>query len=460
LGVRLEGCEGGTFRGIKFIADGRSVAAEFPLGAGIGIRRLHLHRKLVEHAEHAGVEFRWGARVHTVDGTMLMNGLPTSSTWIVGADGRHSQVRQWAGLSTGRDRGQRIGMRRHFQVPLWSDFVEVYWGDEGQAYVTPVGKNEVCIALISRERFSSFDKGIAQFSELANRLKDGLPITKVMGAVTPTLRLKSVVRGNIALIGEASGSVDAITGEGLGMAFRQATALGKALKASDLSLYEAAHRAIAKLPNAMSQSLLMLDKNPWGSRAWRSIMMRFLNVTFLLFLWLAMIAHAEEKLFEFDPVESHIEYKVDSTLHTVHGTFKLKQGEIHVDPATGQAGGDLVVDATSGDSGNKSRDRKMNEKVLESQTYPEMTFTLQQVKGRLDKDGPTALELDGIMTVHGQSHPMSFLCQANIKGDTASADLSFEIPYVKWGMKNPSVFLLHVSDAVEMTIHVAGRFSH
>lgn len=264
LGVDLEGCETASFCGIKFISPESSVAAEFPQGYGLGIRRLILHERFIEQAERLGVQLLWGVRVSAASNkTLLINGNAIACQWIIGADGRHSQVRKLAGLSASTDQGQRIGMRQHFQIPLWSDFVEIYWGDKEQAYVTPVGKNEVCVALISRKRFTSFDSGLSQFPELANHLRNGIPTTSVRGAVTPSLQLKSVVRGNIALIGEASGSVDAITGEGLAMTFRQAMALARALKTNDLSLYEAAHRTIAGLPNFMSRSMLLLDKNSW-----------------------------------------------------------------------------------------------------------------------------------------------------------------------------------------------------
>jgi flavin-dependent dehydrogenase len=132
--------------------------------------------------------------------------------------------------------------------------------------VTPVGRNEVCVALISRRHFNSFDDGLAGFPELAARLADAGRSTGVRGSLSISRRLKQVCRGNVALIGEASGSVDAITGEGLGMAFRQALALGPALAAGDLSLYAAAHRQISSLPELMSRSMLLMDWSRWVRR--------------------------------------------------------------------------------------------------------------------------------------------------------------------------------------------------
>ena len=144
-----------------------------------------------------------------------------------------------------------------------SEFVEIYWGAQGQAYVTPIGKEEICVALISRRKFTSFAAGIAQFPPLARHLKNAQCATSVRGAITSSRRLESVCSGRIALIGEASGSVDAITGEGLAMAFRQAVALSHALVAGNLSLYQAAHHQISSLPSFMAQSMLLMDKSPW-----------------------------------------------------------------------------------------------------------------------------------------------------------------------------------------------------
>lgn len=264
LGVRILSSEIGVFQGIKFIGPQGAVLARFPTGEGIGIRRTLLHQLLLEFVDYLGVEIRWGTRV-----TALHNGIATAGKeiicprWIIGADGQHSRIRQWAGLSPSREHSQRIGIRQHFHAAPLSGFVEIYWGSKGQAYVTPIGAQEICVALISRQKFASFDEGVAQFPALANHLKNADRTTSVRGAITISRKLKSVFRGRVALIGEASGSVDAITGEGLAMAFRQAVTLGRALAADDLSLYERAHREISSLPSFMAQSMLLMDKSSW-----------------------------------------------------------------------------------------------------------------------------------------------------------------------------------------------------
>lgn len=264
LGVSLQGCETGSFHGIRFVGPECSAAATFPQGRGLGIRRVLLHEVFVRHAEAVGVKMMWGARVSAIgEQGVLVNGRPIRSRWVVGADGQNSRVRDWAGLGASSGSTQRIGLRQHFQIRPWSEYVEIYWGSHGQAYVTPVGHNEVCVALISRRKFASFDDGLSGFPELAARLQGAVITTRARGALSISRKLKQVCRGNVALIGEASGSVDAITGEGLAMAFRQALALGPALAAGDLSTYAAAHSQINSLPEFMSRSMLLMDRSRW-----------------------------------------------------------------------------------------------------------------------------------------------------------------------------------------------------
>jgi len=264
LGVNVDGLESGVFHGIKFVGPEASAAAEFPQGCGRGIRRVVLHQKMMDYAASLGVEMRWRARVSEFrEGAALINGRPMRWRWLVGADGQNSRVRKWAGLSAANEHAQRIGLRQHFKIRPWSDYVEIYWGDAGEAYVTPIGREEICVALISRKRFSSFDEGLAHVPQLATRLSGAPHTTSAKGALTVSRRLRRVASSNVALIGEASGSVDAITGEGLALAFRQALALAEALSAGDLEMYQRAHREIGGLPEFMARSMLLMDQYPW-----------------------------------------------------------------------------------------------------------------------------------------------------------------------------------------------------
>lgn len=264
LGVSLQGYETASFQGIRFVGPECSAEAAFPVGNGQGIRRLLLHQALVQQAQSCGVEMLWDAHVSSVkDHVILVNGGVIYARWVVGADGQNSRVRNWAGIDGGGPFARRIGLRQHFQVRPWTDFVEIYWDKLGQAYVTPIGGGEICVALISRQKFLSFEHGLAGFPRLAARLAEALPVTRARGGLSISQKLTKVYRRNMALIGEASGSVDAITGEGLAMAFRQALALGPALAEGDLSAYAAEHRKIARLPGLMSRTMLLMDQSEW-----------------------------------------------------------------------------------------------------------------------------------------------------------------------------------------------------
>lgn len=264
LGVSLEKYETAYFQGIRFVGKKSVAEAIFPTGNGLGVRRLLLHHALMQKAQSCGVETLWDVHVSSVkDHAILTNGGMVYARWVVGADGQNSRVREWAGLSAGRLRHRRIGLRLHFRVRPWTDLVEIYWGNYGQAYVTPISGNEICVALISRQRFLSFEQGLAGFPALASRLKDALPVSRVRGGLSVSQTLKKVHRRNMALVGEASGSVDAITGEGLAIAFRQALALAPSLAEGDLSTYAVEHRKIAHLPELMSRTMLLMDQSRW-----------------------------------------------------------------------------------------------------------------------------------------------------------------------------------------------------
>lgn len=178
-----------------------------------------------------------------------------------------------------------------------------------------------------------------------------------------------------------------------------------------------------------------------------------------LVLCLGSAAFAGQKTFELDPAQTKVSFTLGDVLHTVHGTFRLKSGTIHFDDATGIASGQLIVDATSGESGSHARDAKMHKEILESQKYPEITFTPQKFHGTLASAGKSHLDVDGQFTIHGQSHPMTLAIEADF-GSGAIADTSFDVPYVKWGMKNPSTFILRVNDRVQIEIHAVAKIAN
>lgn len=269
IGVRLGPNRLHPFYGIRYV-DGDTVAeGRFSHGSvhlhGAGVRRLHLHRALVRRAEKVGVDLRWRTRVERLTEDGLETGAgPLAGRWIVGADGLRSRVRRWAGLATTAPdpRRERFGVRRHFALAPWSDCVEVYWAEGCEAYVTPVGEQEVGVAMLWSGWKSRFDDLLARFPALAERLRGAPEISRDRGAGPLRQKVRQVVSGRVVLVGDASGYFDAITGEGLSLAFHQAKALAGAMADRDLAPYARRHRRRALLPDALTGLLLWVEKRP------------------------------------------------------------------------------------------------------------------------------------------------------------------------------------------------------
>lgn len=172
---------------------------------------------------------------------------------------------------------------------------------------------------------------------------------------------------------------------------------------------------------------------------------------------LATAASAQTYVFQLQPQQSKVAFTLGDVLHTVHGTFQIKSGSMQFNTSTATASGLIVVDATSGDSGSKARDHKMHKEILESEKYPEITFAPQHIRGQVLPEGKSQVTMDGMMTLHGQAHPMSVTVPVEVHAGNASADLSFLVPYVQWGLKNPSTFILKVNDKVNIDVHAVGR---
>jgi flavin-dependent dehydrogenase len=262
LGVRLDADQGAPFRGIRFLDDQQVAEAVFPAEAGVGIRRTRLHQALVDRAQAVGVTSSWRAKATTIEPNGVRIGERfIECRWIIGADGFDSQTRRWAGMGAIHQSRRRIGLRLHFRVKPWTDFVEVHWSRGEQAYVTPVGAEEVCVVLLGRAQEAGASNLAARFPRLGERLGAAEPTSAARGAFTGMVRLPRVTSGNIALIGDASAAIDAITGDGLALAFHQAAALGEALRKDDLSLYEVRHRQICRAPFLMARLLLLMDRH-------------------------------------------------------------------------------------------------------------------------------------------------------------------------------------------------------
>jgi len=265
LGIDLSQLQAAGFplRGISFIKRDTAIEGYFPAGGGLGVRRTVLHELLHRRALELGVSFRWKTVVTGVDGQQVStNRGVLNARWIVGADGPQSRIRMMAGLDNASSSRKRIALRQHFAVAPWTDLVEVHWTGRAQAYVTPVSESEVCVVFIASQRIASMEKALALFPSLKQRLAVATLSGAPLGALTLSRKLRRVTSGNIALAGDASGSVDAITGEGLALCFREALALASALEAGDLALYEKAHARIRRLPHLMSRAMLLMDRYP------------------------------------------------------------------------------------------------------------------------------------------------------------------------------------------------------
>lgn len=160
-----------------------------------------------------------------------------------------------------------------------------------------------------------------------------------------------------------------------------------------------------------------------------------------------------------DPARTQITFTLGATFHTVEGSFKLKSGAIQFNPANGEASGNVVVDATSGESGNTSRDQKMHKSVLESQNYSEIVFVPERVQGPVSLSGDSHVQIQGLVKLHGSQHEITIPADIQITGAQLTANLHFAIPYVEWGLKDPSTFVLRVEKKVDVAIRVAGSLS-
>jgi polyisoprenoid-binding protein YceI len=171
----------------------------------------------------------------------------------------------------------------------------------------------------------------------------------------------------------------------------------------------------------------------------------------------ASSAGARIGIIKLDPAKTLVEFRLGGSLHSTHGKFQLRTGMIKADSASGKAEGMIVVDAASGDSGDSIRDHRMKDSILEAEKFPEITFTARHIEGHLDRGGVFQAKLEGVLKLHGAEHALTIDAHGTLIDDNLVATAHFSIPYVEWGLKDPSVLLLTVAKQVDIDIATAGR---
>lgn len=261
LGVEPTGRE---LRGIRYVDGVRRAEAPFRDRPGLGVRRTTLHHALHERALDVGVRIVSGkvGEVRQTPDSVTAAGITAS--WLIAADGLRSPVRRRLGLELpGGPRG-RYGLRRHYRVPAWTDFVEVHWSGQGEAYVTPVADGLVGVAVLSRVR-RGYDEHLAGFPALTAALR-GAPATEVRGAGPLLQRVRRRVAGRVLLVGDAAGYVDALTGEGIALALTTAEAAVRCLAAGRPERYEREWTLATRRHRLLTRALLAASSRPSTAR--------------------------------------------------------------------------------------------------------------------------------------------------------------------------------------------------
>lgn len=255
--------EGKPFKGISYFDGKRAVTAHFTSGRGFGVRRTMLHCALLTEAERAGVKI-----VHDKAGpltqdaeSVTVNGI--RARYLAAADGLHSPIRAELGLQLAPGRTKRWGIKRHVAVAPWSEFVEVYWSEHTEAYITPVGDDCVGVAILT-SRQGRFEQHLAAFPGLRQRI-DGLAHEPDRAAGPLRQRVRSRVAGRVMLVGDAAGYVDALTGEGLGLAFAASRLLVDSVIADRPGDYELQWREVTRRYRLLTAGVLHASSSPLRS---------------------------------------------------------------------------------------------------------------------------------------------------------------------------------------------------
>ncbi|MBI5159843.1 MAG: FAD-dependent monooxygenase [Micrococcales bacterium] len=255
-----------ALRGIRYLDGRREAVAPFPDDAGRGVRRLDLQSALAAAAAVQGIRVHRAAagEIRLLEDGVLVDG--RRARYLVGADGLHSTIRRAAGLDRPVHRPARYGLRRHYLRAPWTDHIEVHWSPGAEAYVTPVGPDEIGVAILSTRR-GPWAEQLSAFPAVAERIRDAEPSSTVRGAGPLRQRASAVARGRVALVGDAAGYLDALTGEGLTVGFAAAQELAVCLSRDRLQDYPAAWRRVTWRSRALTAGLLAASRMPAMRRA-------------------------------------------------------------------------------------------------------------------------------------------------------------------------------------------------
>ncbi len=258
MGVELPG--GRPFAGIRYLADGSVAEARFRGGCGIGLRRTALHQALAERAEALGVVRVAGDVTEIRQTADYVEAGGLRGRWLAAADGLHSRIRRSLGVAVPPRHPPRHGIRRHFRTEPWSDLVEVHWGEQAEVYVTPVAEDLVGVAVLFAGR-GSFDAWLVRFADVAARL--GAAASEPQGAGPFEQRVATRVIGRVALVGDAAGFLDPLTGEGVGLGIASARAFVRCLvNGEGIEAYERRWRGLTRRYLFMTEALLRLRQTP------------------------------------------------------------------------------------------------------------------------------------------------------------------------------------------------------
>lgn len=257
LGVHVDGH---PFAGIRYVADGAIADHRFRLGPGLGVRRTTLHQGLADRARELGVHVTAARVTEIAQDAASVTAAGLRARWLLGCDGLHSRVRQAIGLTRTVRAAPRFGLRQHFSVQPWSEFVEVHWTPAGEVYVTPVGRNLVGVAVLGPRNLDY--SAVLEATAAGQRLRGFDPVTELRGAGPLRRSASRRVFGRVLLAGDAAGYIDALTGEGIRLGLAQAQAAVSAIVEGSPARFEKDWRRITRDYRLLTSSLLAAARRP------------------------------------------------------------------------------------------------------------------------------------------------------------------------------------------------------